>query len=83
MGQHFHREQGYLGAPYLLTVTVFPSTYLISKGFEKWNVFLPKQHAFYFISDPVAVPYLLQSMARDKADGRRSDLPRKMDPAFG
>ena len=27
----------------------FPSTYLISKGFEKWNIFLPEQHAFFFI----------------------------------
>ena len=27
--------------------SVFPYTYLISKGFEKWNVFLPEQHAFH------------------------------------
>ena len=26
---------------------VFSHTYLISKGFEKWNVFLPEQHAFH------------------------------------
>ena len=48
---------GPLRAPYLLTVRVFPSTYLISKGFEKWNVFLPDQP--FTSSDPAAVPYLL------------------------
>ena len=34
-------------------------------------------------SDPAAEPYLLESMARDKADGGRDDLRQKIDLAFG
>ena len=34
-------------------------------------------------SSPAAVPYLLLSMARDKADGKRGDLLQKIDRAFG
>ena len=33
--------------------------------------------------DLAAVPYLLHSMIRDKADGGRGDLRQKIDLAFG
>ena len=46
--QTLNANEMLLEAPYL-TDRVFPFTYLISKRFEKWNVFLPEQHAFYFI----------------------------------
>ena len=51
--KYFHRKDPVLikcclEPSYLLTARVFSIHVVISKGFEKWNVFLPKQHAFYF-----------------------------------
>ena len=68
--------KGCLETPYLLTDRVFSFCVPHFQGTEKWNVFLPEQHAFS------AVPYLLLSMARDKADGGRGDLRRTIDLEF-
>ena len=42
----------------------------------------PRTARLLLLSDPAAVPYLPQSMARDKADGERGDLRHKIDLAF-
>ena len=39
--------------------------------------------AFLLLHHPAALLYLLKSMARHKADGRRGDLRQKSDLAFG
>ena len=47
------------------------------------GMFFSQNSAPFTLSDPAAVPYLLYSMARDKADGGRGDLRQKIDLAFG
>ena len=54
LGKHLHRQylmliKGCLETPYLLTDRVFSICVPHFQGTEKWNVFLPEQHAFYFI----------------------------------
>ena len=36
------------GSSLSVTARVFPSNYLVSKGFGRWNILLPEQYVCYF-----------------------------------
>ena len=63
--------------------SVFHLLTSISSGFEKWNVFLPKQHTFYFIIRLQCLIYYNRWHDIEKTDGGRGDLRQKIDLAFG
>ena len=74
--------KGCLVAPYLLTARVFSIYVPHFQGISEMEC-LSRSTARITLSDPAAVPYLLYSMGRDKADGGRGDLRQKIDLAFG
>ena len=45
--------------------------------------YLSPRTACLLLHHPAAVPYLLYSMVRHKADGGRGDLRQKIEVAFG
>ena len=75
--------KGCLEATYLLTARVFSIYVPHFQGILEMECLSPSTGSLLLLSDPAAVPYLLYSMARGKADGGRGDLRQKIDLAFG